>query len=118
MANSQVESSPLSSDLAAPEGFYTIREIQDLPSDQIRANIFVNVIGLVEDYRPPVQTKGNGKCLPILVQRCCSNMPKMKNAQSGLRIILFNMKRGVWRFLSFGRERRCQRYLVHQMPYS
>jgi protection-of-telomeres protein 1 len=44
-----------------PLGFQTIEQIQNMPSDLIKAKSKVNVIGFVKDYRPPVQSRGPGK---------------------------------------------------------
>jgi len=54
------DSTPASSEPPLPPGFKTFEDILNLPSADIRANVQVNVIGFLEDFREPIQTKGNG----------------------------------------------------------
>ena len=54
-------------EMALPLGFETIEQIKSipiLPNGSLQKN-FVNVIGFVMDYQPPIKTRGEGK-LPIV----------------------------------------------------
>jgi len=50
-----------SSEMGLPLGFKSIREILDMPNEQLKAKAFVNVIGFVKDYQPPIATRGSGE---------------------------------------------------------
>lgn len=44
-----------------PPGFRSIRQIKDMPNDQVQKGTFVSVIGFLKDYQSPVETRGTGK---------------------------------------------------------
>lgn len=46
---------------ALPDGFMSIRQIQELPPERIKQSALVNVIGLVTDFQAPIQSNGSGK---------------------------------------------------------
>ncbi|RDL39800.1 uncharacterized protein BP5553_04140 [Venustampulla echinocandica] len=49
--------------LPLPPGFKSIREIKDMPNDQVKKGTFVGVIGFLKDYQSPIQTRGTDyKC--------------------------------------------------------
>jgi hypothetical protein len=58
-----------SSELPLPPQFESIEELVSMSSDRIKKNPLVNVIGMVEDYQPPIATKGSG----INVRPCILN---------------------------------------------
>jgi hypothetical protein len=43
-----------------PPRFECIQDILDMESKRLEQTPMVNVIGLVKDYQPPIQTKGKG----------------------------------------------------------
>ncbi|KUJ09981.1 uncharacterized protein LY89DRAFT_787664 [Mollisia scopiformis] len=77
-------STPDSSALPLPPDFKSIEEINNMPSETIKAGAMVNVIGFIKDFQPPVQTRGSDyKCtLEILDQSTQFEM-------HGLKIIIF-----------------------------
>ncbi|APA11252.1 hypothetical protein sscle_07g060220 [Sclerotinia sclerotiorum 1980 UF-70] len=50
------------SEMAIPSGFHTVEQIKNLdilPGGTVKKQ-FVNVIGFVMDYQPPIKTRGTG----------------------------------------------------------
>jgi hypothetical protein len=47
-------------ELPLPPGFEKIEDLMSMPSERLQKSPFVNVIGLVKDYQPPIPTKGSG----------------------------------------------------------
>ncbi|TVY33606.1 Protection of telomeres protein [Lachnellula occidentalis] len=83
MASTQ-DSSPASSEPPLPPGFKTIEAIQNLSSDEIRANPQVSVIGFLQDFREPFQTGGRDhKCTIRLKDR------STWSSTSGMDIVVF-----------------------------
>lgn len=61
------DSTPASSDSPLPPGFKTIEQIQRSPNGDISAGVKVSVMGFLQDFREPIQTRGNGRASgPIL----------------------------------------------------
>jgi hypothetical protein len=47
-------------ELQLPPNFESIEGLMDMPNERLKQGPFVNVIGLVKDYMPPIATKGSG----------------------------------------------------------
>jgi hypothetical protein len=53
-------------ELPLPKGFVSI---SDITEEKVKVGSLVNVIGLVKDYRAPIETSGRGRPLhPVTVQ--------------------------------------------------
>ncbi|KAH8600048.1 hypothetical protein B0O99DRAFT_503754 [Bisporella sp. PMI_857] len=44
-------------DPVLPTGFMTIEQVKELPNEKL-GKVFINIIGLITDFQPPVQTRG------------------------------------------------------------
>ena len=53
-----------------PKGNFT--KIRPILDEVVKANVFVNVVGVIRDYRPPMRSKGSGeKCILELFDTPC-----------------------------------------------
>ncbi|PQE21190.1 telomere-binding alpha subunit central domain-containing protein [Rutstroemia sp. NJR-2017a BVV2] len=56
-------SSPPGAEVPLPSGFESIEQIKNMPSPRLVTKPFVNVIGFVHDFQPPIKTRGTDfKC--------------------------------------------------------
>lgn len=60
MAGLPDSSQPSTPETPLPEHFESIESIKNMPNDRLKNKPLVNVIGLVKDYQPPIQTQGTG----------------------------------------------------------
>jgi protection of telomeres protein 1 len=60
MISTQDSEENSSLELPLPPQFEKIEDIMRMPSERLRKNPLLNLIGLVKDYQPPIPTKGVG----------------------------------------------------------
>lgn len=60
MASPQSSIANSSSPAQVPYQFEIVEDLLSMDNDRLRKTPLINVIGVVKDYQPPVQTKGTG----------------------------------------------------------